>query len=188
LQLSHFRQESTANTAIAQLIDASKHWRDSWADILNRQSAILSDYEVIYCPIVGSDGSEAEKYAATPRLQLERVNMLKSHYFDLKTDMLEEVALVDKRIIEPAKDARLSLKTYKKVIKKRQDKKLDYERYKGRVDSVEKKTKRTDRENTALAKHHIDLSTATTVSLPCYSYHTTNTHTNAFAGIQRGRR
>jgi len=147
----------------SQLIDASKHWRDSWADILNRQSAILSDYDIIYAPILTSDGTEADQYAVAPQTTLERVSVLKGSYTDLKLDMLEEVAMCDKRIIEPAKDARASLKLYKKVIKKREDRKLDYERYKGRVESVEKKQKRTDRDNTALAKHNIDLSKAEAV-------------------------
>jgi hypothetical protein len=126
---------------------------------------MFSDYDIIFFPIVTSDGSEAEKYAVTPRSTLERVHALKTSYAELKTDMLQEVQMVDKRIIEPAKDARTSIKQYKKVIKKREDKKLDFERYKGRTDSLEKKTKRSDRENTALAKHHIDLSGATSVSL-----------------------
>ena len=42
--------------------------------------------------------------------------------------------------------------------------KLDYERYKSRVDHAEKKTNRSDRENTALSKHQIDLERATQVS------------------------
>lgn len=110
---------------------------------------------------------EGANYSDTPQDLLERVGVLRANYLELKTDMLEEVAMVDKRIIEPAKDARLSLKQYKKVIKKREDRKLDYERYKHRVEGVEKKQKRTDRENAALAKHNIDLSDATVVS---YSY------------------
>ena len=40
-----------------QLIDASKHWRDSWTDILNRQSAMRADYENLYSPIAGADGN-----------------------------------------------------------------------------------------------------------------------------------
>jgi amphiphysin len=114
---------------------------------------------------VASDGDVADRYAMTPRSTLERTNVLKAHYLDLKTDMLEEVAMVDKRIIEPAKDARLSIKAYKKVIKKRQDRKLDWERYQGKVDGVEKKAKRTDKDNTALVKLNIDLSTAEAVGV-----------------------
>jgi amphiphysin len=152
-----------------QLIAGSKAWRDSWADILNRQSAMLSEYLLMYSPIVTAEGGEADNHAPTPRAQLERVNVLKNHYMELKTDMLQEIAMVDKRIIEPAKDAKASVKQYKKVVKKREDRKLDYERYKSRVESAEKKTKRSDRDNTALAKHKVDLDSATVVSMrPIY--------------------
>lgn len=125
---------------------------------------MLSDYLNIYSHIVTAEGGEDNSHALTPRPTLERVNVLKSHYMELKTDMLAEVAMVDKRIIEPAKDAKASVKQYKKVIKKREDRKLDYERYKSRTEAVEKKSNKSDRDTTALAKHKIDLESATAVS------------------------
>jgi hypothetical protein len=126
---------------------------------------MVADYENIHSPIIGADGNDAVKYAQTPQEHLERVNALNVGYAELKTEMLEEVALIEKQIVAPAKDARVSAKSYKKVIKKREDTKLDYERYKSRVESLQKKTKRTDRENTSLSKHQIDLTTATAVCL-----------------------
>jgi hypothetical protein len=66
-------------------------------------------------------------------------------------------------MVMPAKEARTSVKAYMKVIKKREDKKLDYERYKSRVESSVKKTNRSDRKNTALSKHQIDYTAATAV-------------------------
>ncbi|QDS75126.1 hypothetical protein FKW77_007550 [Venturia effusa] len=152
-----------ADRMLEALIDGSKAWRDAWSDILNRQSAMVSDYLNLYSPIVTAEGGEDTSHAITPRGTLQRVTVLKSHYMELKTDMLAEVAMVDKRIIEPAKDAKASVKQYKKIIKKREERKLDYERYKSRTEAVEKKTSRTDRENTALAKHKIDLDAATVV-------------------------
>lgn len=42
---------------------------------------------------------------------------------------------------------------------------LDFERYQGRADTAQKKTKRSERENVALAKHEVDLARAKEVSL-----------------------
>ena len=42
---------------------------------------------------------------------------------------------------------------------------LDYERYQGRYDATQKKTKRSERENTALAKHESDLARASQVRI-----------------------
>lgn len=122
---------------------------------------MLSDFEILYAPIVTSDGSEADRYTATPRSTMERVSALKESYLELKNDMLEEVQVMNTRIVTPAKEARAAIQPYKKVIKKREDRKLDYERYKGRTENYEKKTKRSEREDKALSKYQVDLSAAT---------------------------
>lgn len=125
---------------------------------------MTGDFENLYSQIVGSDGTaDGQRHVETPRDKLERVNALKVSYTELKTEMMEEIAMVDLKLVNPAKDARLSVKAYKKVIKKRGDRKLDFERYKSRVDSSHNKTKRSDRENIAMAKHETDLAQATVV-------------------------
>ena len=53
---------------------------------------------------------------------------LQEAYAELKTDMLEEVNQVDTRIINPATDAKEYLQPLKKVIKKRQDRKVHFEK------------------------------------------------------------
>ena len=122
---------------------------------------MLSDYVNLYGPIIGKDGGD--KYTETPQDKLERVDGLKTGYIDLKDEMAEEVRMIDKQIMAPAKEARISVKAYMKVIKKREDKKLDYERYKSRKESLEKKSRRSDREETALVKHQSDYAVAAAV-------------------------
>jgi SH3 domain/BAR domain len=68
---------------------------------------------------------------------------------------------VDLKMIRPAQDAKDSLHLLKKTIKKREDKKLDFERYQSRYDAGMKKSKRTEREDAALMKAKDDLSQAT---------------------------
>jgi hypothetical protein len=80
---------------------------------------------------------------------------------ELKNEMLEEVQVMSTRIVGPAKEARTAIQPYKKVIKKREDRKLDYERYKSRTENYEKKTKRSEREDRSLAKYQVELSAAT---------------------------
>ena len=95
--------------------------------------------------------------------------------------MLEEVNMVDTRIIRPATEAKEFIQPLKKVIKKREDRKvcqglpatiddlrkalqLDFERYNSKVDSGRKKAKRSDKENATLAKNEQDLAQAKSVS------------------------
>jgi len=116
-------------------------------------------------PGMEEDFTSAPSYqpVTTPRKTLQRVTMLGANYTDLRTDMLDEVRRMETGIIEPAEQARKMIQPMKKVIKKREDRKLDFERYKGRVENSEKKTKRSDRENTAYVKHQGDYDRATMV-------------------------
>lgn len=52
-----------------------------------------------------------------------RTVKLQQAYAELKNDLLEEVNMVDTRIIKPAMDARDHIQPLKKTIKKRADKK-----------------------------------------------------------------
>lgn len=100
----------------------------------------------------------------TSDAQLDRTAKLKVVYADLKTDLLEEVAMMDARIIKPATDAKDFLQPLRKTIKKRENKRVDWERYIDKVNTLQsKKLKRTDRENAALAKAEEDLAGAADV-------------------------
>ena len=108
-----------------QIIDASKAWRDSWRDILGTQQRLVHGFQTMYSPIIGAN----EEYSGhepvmTPQHVMERTIKLHTAYDDLRTDLLEEVAMVDTRIIKPATDAKDCIQPMKKVIKKRGDKKV----------------------------------------------------------------
>ena len=60
----------------------------------------------------------------TPQRIMERATKLHTSYDDLRTDLLEEVSLVDTRIVKPAQDAKDCIQPMKKVIKKRGDRKV----------------------------------------------------------------
>ncbi|KAI9825126.1 MAG: hypothetical protein M1832_001446 [Thelocarpon impressellum] len=151
-----------ADTLLAKIIDSSKAWRDAWVAILGHQTKLVGEFHAIYLPIIGaSETGEAPDYAETPDSTLRRTMTLKEVYDELRTDLLEEIGIMDARIVKPAMDAKDSIQPMKKVIKKREDKKLDYERYQGRVDVMMKKTKRSERDNASLAKAERELERAT---------------------------
>ena len=145
------------------------------------QAHLASDFHAIYNPIVGAGTDyQGHEPVETPESKISQALKLKEAYLELKEDMLEEVNTVDVRIIKPAMEGRESIQPMKKVIKKRQDRKvvtssikiaflliflqLDFERYQGRYDAAHKKTKRSERENVALAKHESDFARAKQVS------------------------
>ncbi|KAI9760160.1 MAG: hypothetical protein M1835_000224 [Candelina submexicana] len=151
-----------ADKMLAKIIDATKAWRDAWVSILGTQFQLVNEFQTMYTPIIGaSEAYAGHEPASTPSSTMERTIRLREAYHEMKTDLLEEVNMVDTRIIKPAMDAKDFLQPLKKVMKKREDRKLDYELYQGRVDSGRKKIKRSDRENASLAKAEVDLATAT---------------------------
>jgi hypothetical protein len=70
---------------------------------------------------------------------------------------------MDSRVIRPATDAKEYLQPIRKTIKKRENKRLDWERYMDKVNSLSKKLKRSDRDNAALARAEEDLAKAADV-------------------------
>jgi hypothetical protein len=75
---------------------------------------------------LGGEGSAGGSHVAvdTPHATLERVAALQEAFAELKTDMMEEVKDIDRKLIIPAKLAKDSLKPMKKAIKKREDAKV----------------------------------------------------------------
>ena len=147
------------------MIEASKAWRDAWVSILGVQLATISGFEELYQPIVGASDGHGHEPVLTSQLQLDRTSKLKEAYTDLKTDLTEEVIMMDARVIKPATEAKEYIQPIRKTIKKRENKRLDWERYQDKVNSLSKKMKRTDRENATLVKSEEELARAADVRL-----------------------
>lgn len=75
--------------------------------------------------------------------------------------------MMDERVIKPATDAKDHIQPIRKVIKKRENKRLDWERYVDKVNNYQRKPKRTDRENAALIKSEEEAARAAEVESPC---------------------
>ncbi len=148
-----------------QIIEASKAWRDAWVSILSIQVAAISIFEELYNPIIGTSDGPGHEPVETPQLQLDRTAKLKDAYAELKTDLLEEVNMMDSRVIKPATDAKDYIQPVRKSIKKRENKRLDWEKYIDRVNNYQRKPKRSDRENAALAKAEEEAARAAEVGL-----------------------
>lgn len=129
---------------------------------MTHQHRIFDEFGTLYAPIVGAgDDYHGHVPVLTPDTLIRRTHRIKTEYEELKNDLTEDLGLVEEKLIRPAQDAKDSLHMMKKTIKKREDRKLDFERYQSRVDSALKKTKRSERDNAALTKAQSDLAIAT---------------------------
>lgn len=89
---------------------------------------------------------------------MERTLRLKDAFAELKQELTEEMIMIDARIVKPANEAMEGLAPMRKVIKKRENKRLDWERQIDKVNSGQRKMKRTDKDNVALAKAEQELA------------------------------
>jgi hypothetical protein len=144
-------------------------WRDSWASLANNQLQVVTEYEALYDPIVGAaDGQTARRAVQTPELQLQRTFSLKKAYTELQAELIEEIAMIDDHVMKPAADARDCILPIRKTIKKREDKRLDYEKTQEKTLKLQRKPGRTPKEDAALAKADAEMSRAAEVRTePC---------------------
>lgn len=143
-------------------MEAAKAWQQAWVQILNTQHRMLVEFDTLYAPIIGAgEDYGGHRPALTDAHLLKRTNRLATEYDDLKRDLTEELNEVQRRMIDPAQEAKNHLTLMRKTIKKREDRKLDFETYQARVDKLNKQTKLSDRDRSILIKAQSDLGIAT---------------------------
>ncbi|KAI1339241.1 hypothetical protein F5Y15DRAFT_383573 [Xylariaceae sp. FL0016] len=147
-----------ADKVLAQIIDAAKAWRDSWINMASSQLSIVSEFDGLWDPIVGAADGHGQPAAPTPELQLERTLRLKEAYSELKGELMEELATIDATIIRPATDARDCIAPMRKTIKKRENKRLDYEKCQDKANKLQRKPGRTPKEDASLAKAEAEVA------------------------------
>ncbi|KAI0172407.1 hypothetical protein GGR52DRAFT_590904 [Hypoxylon sp. FL1284] len=141
-----------ADRLLAKIIDHTKSWRESWISLVMTQLGIMTEFDSLWDPIVGASDGHGRPTMPTPDLQLERTLKLKEAYSDLKAEVLEEVAVIESTVIRPAADARDCIAPLRKTIKKRENKRLDYEKAQEKANKLQRKGGRTPKDEAALAK------------------------------------
>ncbi|TGJ78277.1 hypothetical protein E0Z10_g10487 [Xylaria hypoxylon] len=151
-------QYDDVDRVLAKIIDAATAWRDSWINIASTQLGVVTEYDGLWDPIVGASEGLGRTAAPTPELQLEQALRLKEVYTELKTDLLEELALIEARVVKPASSAREYIDPMRKTIKKRENKRVDYENIQERTTKLQRKIGRTPKEDASLAKLEAELA------------------------------
>ena len=146
---------------VAQFLDSARAFQNAWRDILAKQLAIAKELEVIYLPI--EDQETGSEHGATPQKYLEKATSYRASQLELAQDLQQETDFIQTKLIHPAMEAKEYIGFTKKTIKKRENCKLDYERFKKRVDTLKLKVS-SPRDEAALAKYETELEQATWVS------------------------
>ncbi|KAJ2897897.1 hypothetical protein MKZ38_004312 [Zalerion maritima] len=145
-----------ADKVLAAIVDNVKLWRDSWVQMLSTQHSTIAEFEKLYDPIVGASDGHGQNLEPTPELQLNRTFALRETYEELKSDLAAEISQIEVRVLQPAADARDLVAPIKKTIKKRENKRLDYEKATDKVLKLQRKMGKSPKEDAALAKAESD--------------------------------
>ncbi|KAI0434799.1 hypothetical protein F5Y09DRAFT_188903 [Xylaria sp. FL1042] len=145
---------------LAKIIDAAKSWRDSWINLSSTQLGVVTEYDGLWDPIVGASEGLGRLAAPTPELQLEQALRLKEVYAELRADLLEELDLIETKVLKPASYAREFIDPMRKTIKKRENKRFDFEKVQDKTTKLQRKPGRTVKENASLAKLEAELARA----------------------------
>ncbi|KAI1423887.1 hypothetical protein F5Y12DRAFT_503403 [Xylaria sp. FL1777] len=143
---------------LAKIIDAAKSWRDSWINVSLTQLGVATEYDGLWDPIVGASKGLGRPAAPTPELQLEQALRLKEVYTELKADLMEELVLIETRVVKPASSAREYIDPMRKTIKKRENKRLDFEKIQDKTTKLQRKSGKTSKEDASLAKLEAELA------------------------------
>ncbi|KAI5867710.1 hypothetical protein GGS23DRAFT_612862 [Durotheca rogersii] len=149
-----------ADRLLAKIVEQTKSWRESWISLVVSQLGIVTEFDSLWDPIVGASDGHGKPAAPTPELQLERTLKLKEAYTELKRELLDEVGQIESTIIRPATDARDCIAPLRKTIKKRENKRLDYEKCQDKANKLQRKMSRTPKEDASLAKAEDEVTRA----------------------------
>ncbi|EHA46093.1 SH3 domain signaling protein [Pyricularia oryzae 70-15] len=147
-----------ADKVLVKLIDSAKSWREAWISLVTSQLGIATEYEGLYDPIVGATDGHGKEMTPTPESQLQRTLRLCEVYRELKDELMEEIGQIEPRVIKPATDARDCIQPIRKTIKKRENKRLDYEKQQDKVNKLARKSGKTPKEENQLAKAQEDMN------------------------------
>lgn len=151
---------------VRQFIENVKAFQTAWGVVLQRQLGIAQEFETLYRPLDDQmdPGGAGRAPSSTPKSFLDKCAGLRATYEELQVELRQDTSLIETKLLRPAWDIKESIAPLKKDIKRRENSKLDFERYSSRVEASMKKENRSAKEEAALAKHESDLNQATYVS------------------------
>lgn len=155
-----------ADRMLDTLIKDLKIWRDSWEDILTLQYNASEAFATLYKPLVSTgpaddNAEQRQPPAQTPAKYMQKCLGLQKLYSDLRGDLQQELNLIETKLLRPVEEAKAATKSLGKMLKHRENMKLDYERYLSRADHARRKEGRSMKEEAALAAHEEHLAQAT---------------------------
>jgi amphiphysin len=121
----------------------------------------------IYSAIPGDpnpqNASRLKSYYETPESTLDAIGDYGTVLADVKETLLPVLSGIEGRVVQPGLDMKKALEAIQKLVKKRNHKKLDYDRHTQSVEKLRNKKDKTEKDYVALEKLENELELATQV-------------------------
>lgn len=150
---------STAEHALDLLVSETKKFKESWADVCKSQVKMAKRFSELYEPIVEENAYHLTR--ETPESQVRAIQGYLAVTKEVENTIIPMIEEYEKPFIAKVKAAKECIEGVQKALKKREHKKVDFDRHSNTVEKLFKKNDGGDKEQAALAKAEAELDAAT---------------------------
>ncbi|KAK9455874.1 hypothetical protein V1511DRAFT_320732 [Dipodascopsis uninucleata] len=144
-----------AETGVEEILKESKKFREGWRSILTVQSQISTDFESLYQPIPEEDDTKVMQ--ETPKSTMDAIDKYRDVLIEIKKAIDPILDSIDVSIIQKCNTVQGHIDSIKKALKKREHKKIDYDRYMNSVEKMHRKEIQSDKAELNLEKAKLEL-------------------------------
>ncbi|KAK9448505.1 uncharacterized protein V1518DRAFT_385433 [Limtongia smithiae] len=145
------RAINEAEDGLHEIIVSGKKFRDAWIAILDTQVGLVAGFEELYKPIAQlSENGKAPR--ETPASTMAAVDKYHDVLVEIKKAVQPIMEGMDRQIIGRCETMKGFIETIKKAMKKRERKKIDYDRHLNTVEKLTRKGELSDKDTLAMMK------------------------------------
>ncbi|KAK9352262.1 hypothetical protein V1523DRAFT_414453 [Lipomyces doorenjongii] len=148
-----------AEKGLDEIITNAKAFRDSWISILSAQVAISRHFNTLYEPIPEDD--PCKPVQETPKITMAAVIKYKEVLVEVQNAVLPMLDSIDRMVVQRCGTMNGYIDTIKKALKKREHKKIDYDRHTNSVEKLQKKSTLNEKDQNSLERSQKELDKAT---------------------------
>lgn len=148
----------TADAALDVTLDETKKFVGSWRDVLNDQKSIAETFKELYTDI--QEENAYRETQQTPQSCLDFLAGFENLCLTVKDDIEPELARLENTVKARIKEVKECIDGVQKALKKREHKKVDFDRISNMVEKLARKHDLSEKEEQQLQKHEAELTTA----------------------------
>ncbi|KAK9476574.1 hypothetical protein V1514DRAFT_364398 [Lipomyces japonicus] len=149
-----------AETGIDNIVKHAKSFRDAWLAIVSSQVTIATNFYEIYQPIPETDPCKSVR--ETPQITLAAAEQYKDVQIEVKNAIDPFLDQIDLSVVQKCNIMKGYIESVKKALKKREHKKIDYDRFTNSLEKLQRKANPSEKDQLHIEKTKKELEKFTT--------------------------